>query len=1122
MRCARCQHESPPEAKFCAECGALLVHDCARCGARLPAGAKFCAECAHPVATPPAPQARSASPIEHTPKHLADRILSSKSALEGERKQVTVLFADLKGSMELIAARDPEEARRLLDPVLTRMIDAVHRYEGTVNQVMGDGIIALFGAPLAHEDHALRACYAALAMQADMQRFSPDARQRFGVEVRIRVGLNSGEVVVRAIGSDLHMDYTAVGQTTHLAARMEQLATPGAIVLTAETLRLVDGFVAFKSLGPTAVKGLPEPVEIFELLGAGPIKSRLAAAATRGLSPLIGRGAQLEMLHALREKAAGGRGQIVSVVGEPGVGKSRLYWEFLQTGALASWKVLSCGSVAYDKATAWLPVIHLLRAYFELDEHDTGDALAERVTARLSALGEPLRSARTEILAVFDVSVEDDAWRTLDPAQRRQRTLDGVKALLLRESQVQPLLLLVEDLHWIDSETQAVLDSLVGGLPTARVLLLVNYRPEYQHAWGGKTYYTQIRLDPLAAPSAETLLQSLLGDEAAMPQLVRLLIERTDGNPFFLEESVRSLIETGVIVGKRGVYRLGKSIADLQVPATVQAVLAARIDRLPPGDKDLLQSAAAIGKDVPLMLLVAIAEDAENELRHRLTRLQAAEFLYETSLFPEPEYTFKHALTLEVAYESLLRERRRALHERVLNALERLYADRMTEKVELLAHHAVRGEAWERATRYLYQAGEKARAQARYLAGARFFEATLDALDRLGDAADLTLKLDVCLELWGTRISTGQLQDLRELGEKAEGLARRLHDGPRLAQVQVRQAQAIVVTEAIVGTLASGIEKAREAFDHADPADLRTRSYAQFITAVACRDLGRFDEAISEFSRGMALFSGAERSKENQGLVFPIYVSLGGWRSEAHVAIGRFDEALDSATEALRMAEQIRHPSSVCIANAYLGYAHVARGDAQAAVSCLERGLVISREHDLIHGITANSLYLGYALLLLGDRERGLECLARAVEQPLGSFVLQWTRYRTVTASVYLAAGEIERAAAEVSEGLAEAVKRQARGYRAPLLRLHAEVLMGQESGNHVRAVESLNEAFALATDVGMRPEAALCQLDLGKLYRRIGKPEQAQAYLTTAATMYRAMSMRHWLEKAETEMRAL
>src|SRR5438094_2473235 len=297
MRCARCQHESPPEAKFCAECGALLVHDCARCGARLPAGAKFCAECAHPVATPPAPQARSASPIEHTPKHLADRILSSKGALEGERKQITVLFADLKGSMELLADRDPEEARQLLDPVLTRRIEAVHRYDGTVNQVMGDGIMALFGAPLAHEDHALRACYAALAMQAAMRRLIDEGRRTHGVEVRIRVGLNSGEVVVRAIGSDLHMDYTAVGQTTHLAARMEQLAAPGTILLTAETLRLVEGFVDSVALGPKEIKGLAEPVEVFQLVSARAVRSRLQAAAARGLSPLVGRHTELQSLH---------------------------------------------------------------------------------------------------------------------------------------------------------------------------------------------------------------------------------------------------------------------------------------------------------------------------------------------------------------------------------------------------------------------------------------------------------------------------------------------------------------------------------------------------------------------------------------------------------------------------------------------------------------------------------------------------------------------------------------------------------------------------------------------------------------------------------------------------------
>ncbi len=697
-----------------------------------------------------------------------------------------------------------------------------------------------------------------------------------------------------------------------------------------------------------------------------------------------------------------------------------------------------------------------------------------------------------------------------------------MKRIVLRESQVQPVVMVFEDLHWIDSETQALLDSLIEGLPTARVLLLVNYRPEYQHGWSGKSYYTQLRLDPLPSESAEELLNALVGDDPGLEPLKRLLIERTEGNPFFLEESVRTLVETRVMVGERGARRLEKPVDSIQVPATVQAILAARIDRLPQPVKHLLQSAALIGKDVPLALLEAIAEQPDDDLRRGLTHLQAAEFLYETSLFPDLEYTFKHALTLEIAYQGLLRDRRRILHGRVLGALERRFAERMTEQSELLAHHAVRGEAWDRAARYLYQAGEKARAQARYTAGARFFEATVDALDRLGEAADLKLKLDACLELWATRISTGELQDLRELGEKAEALARRLDDGPRLAQVQVRLAQAVAVTEVIPGTLASAIEKAREAFDRADPGDLRTRSYAQYVAGVACRDLGRFAEAIREFGDGIALFGAPERSNEDPGLVFPIYVSLGGWRSEAYAALGRFDEALGSATEALRMASQIHHPSSLSIASAYLGYAHAARGDAEAAVPCLEHGLAVSREHDLIHGITANSLYLGYSLLLLGDRERGLECLARAFERPLGTFALQWTRYRTVTAGAYLIAAEVERAGAEVSQGLAATTKRDARGYLAPLLRLHAEVFAGREPGDHARALECLKQALALATELGMRPDAAHCHLGLGRLSRRAGKPEQAQEHLITAATMYREMDMRFWLEKAAAEMRAV
>src|SRR5262249_20961899 len=487
---------------------------------------------------------------------------------------VTVLFADLKGSMELLADRDPEEARQLLDPVLERMIEAVHRYEGTVNQVMGDGIMALFGAPIAHEDHAVRACYAALRMQETVTHYSDAIQRSQGVPVQIRVGLNSGAVVVRAIDSSLHMDYTAVGQTTHLAARMEQMAKPGSVLTTGETLRLAEGWVQVDALGPVAVKGLTYRVEVFELVGAGSTRTRLQAFAARGLTRFVGRQAECEALRQALERAGTSHGQVAAVIGEPGVGKTPLVYEFTHSHHPHDWRVLESSAVSYDRATAYLPVRDLFKAYFQLDDRDDGRTIREKLTGKLLTLDAALGPTLPAFLALLDVPVADRHWQDLDPAQRRQRTLAAIKQLLLRESQVQPLLLVFENLHWIDTETQAILDGLVDSLPTARLLLLVNYRPEYQHGWGNKTFYTQLRLDPLPPASAEELLQALLGDDSSLAPLKRLLIERTEGNPFFLEESVRTLIETGGLLGERGAYRLAKSLESMQVPATVHTVLA--------------------------------------------------------------------------------------------------------------------------------------------------------------------------------------------------------------------------------------------------------------------------------------------------------------------------------------------------------------------------------------------------------------------------------------------------------------------------------------------------------------------------------------------------------------------
>src|SRR5215471_16039626 len=745
MLCPQCRFDNRANVRFCEECGARLDVACPSCGAAVPPGRKFCGTCGKPLTAQGEPAPRFASPEAYTPKHLAEKILTSKGALEGERKQVTVLFADLKGSMELLADRDPEEARRLLDPVLERMMEAVHRYEGTVNQVMGDGIMALFGAPLAHEDHAVRACRAAVRMHETVGGYADELRRAQGLDVQIRVGLNSGEVVVWAIDNDLHMDYSAIGQTTHLAARMEQLARPGSTLLTADTLRLAEGYIEVRPLGPVPVKGLPSPVEIYELIRFGPVRSRLQAAVVRGLTPFVGRDREVDKLREVLERASAGHGQIVAVAGEPGVGKSRLLWEFTHSHRINGWLMLESTAMSHGKTISYLPVSDMLRGYFQIDERDDERRIREKVTGKLITLDESLRPALPAFFQLLDVASEDAEWQAQDPNQRRRRTLDSVKRLLLRESQIRPILLIFESLHWVDSETQAFLDSLVDSLPTARALLLVSYRPEYQHTWGSKGYYTQFRIDPLPPASAEEFLHALLGDDPGLRMLKEILVSRTEGNPFFLEECVRTLVETRALVGERAVYRLGREVQAIQVPVTVQAVLAARIDRLPIEARRLLQAAAVIGMDVPLNLLHAITNLPEDVLRRGLTQLQSAEFLYEVSLFPSVEYTFKHALTHDVAYSTLLQERRRALHARIVAAIEHLAANR--EAVMLL-------------------------------------EQALSAAQRLPQGrATVEQIIDLRLDLRPPLLQLGQLERVLALSQEAEAMADKLGDEQRLARV---------------------------------------------------------------------------------------------------------------------------------------------------------------------------------------------------------------------------------------------------------------------------------------------------------------------------------------------------
>jgi class 3 adenylate cyclase/tetratricopeptide (TPR) repeat protein len=1064
------------------------------------------------VAVPPGDQARV--PLSYTPPYLAEKILQSRTALEGERKQVTVLFADLKGSLELLADRDPEEARQLLDPVLERMIEAVHRYEGTVNQVMGDGIMALFGAPLAHEDHAVRACYAALSMQERVTRYGDELQRSHGVPLQIRVGLNSGAVVVRAIDSSLHMDYTAVGQTTHLAARMEQMAKPGSVLLTAETLRLAEGSVQVRPLGPVPVKGLAHPVEVFELVGAMPTRTRLQAAAARGLTRFVGRQAELEALGQALARTGSGHGQIVAVIGEPGVGKTRLFYEFTHSYRTSGWLILDSHSVSYGKATPYLPVRDLLKVCCEIDDRDEARKVRERVTGKLLTLDAALGPALPALLALLDVPVDDPAWQALDPSQRRQRTLEALKRLLLRESQAQPLLLVFENLHWIDAETQGFLDTLVESLPTARILLLVNYRPEYHHAWGHKTYYTQLRLDPLPPEGAEELLAVLLGDDPGLAPLKQRLVERTEGNPFFLEESVRTLVETGVLAGERGTYRLAKPLQSIQVPATVQAVLAARIDRLLPEEKRLLQAAAVIGTEVPLALLQAIAELREESLRLGLTRLQAAEFLYETRLFPEIEYTFKHALTQQVAYESLLQERRRALHARIVETLEALAGERVAEQVERLAHHALRGEVWDKAVAYLRQAGEKAMTRSAHREAVGSFEQGLRALEHLPEQRrTMEQAIDLRLALRTALFPLGDLGRILALLCEAEALAEALDDPFRLGQVSVSLApyfyfrgaydQAITAAQRTLALATAG----REVVLHA-----RANYYLGCVYLVQ----GDYRRAINCLGQAIASLEGA-RPLERFGQVFLPAVASRAWLAACHAELGTFAEGRALGEEGLWIVEAVDHPASLMLASWGIGLLSLRHGNLRTALPLLERAVGLCQDAELPIYFPQMAAALGAAYILGGRVADAVPLLTQAMKQAtvMERVDLQ-ARCHLSLGEAQMLAGHLEDAHALAEGALALARAHQEHGHQAYALRLLGDIAAQRDPPEVEPAEAHYQQALALAEELGMRPLVAHCHLGLGKLYLKTGGREQARVELSAAMARYRAMEMTFWLPQAE------
>ncbi|HEY3068382.1 MAG TPA: adenylate/guanylate cyclase domain-containing protein [Methylomirabilota bacterium] len=1114
MTCPRCHVEQADSARFCTACGAALPVACSECGFVNSGEAIFCGGCGKRTRPTAWRRARGPEATVGPPPHLANVIRRDKSALEGERKVVTVLFADVTGSLELLAARDPEDARDVLDPILEHMMAAVHRYEGTVNQVMGDGIMALFGAPVAHEDHAARACYAALAMQESVRRYARTVEAQVGAAIQIRVGLNSGEVVVRAIDSDLHMDYSAIGETTHLASRMEATAPPGSIRLTLATVRLAEPFVQARAVGPIALKGRREPVEAFELVGARAIR-RAEATVLRGLTRFVDRERELAALGRAVDDARAGHGGVTAIVGEPGIGKSRLVLELEHSPAVGGCLVLDAGTVSYGRGTAYLPIIDLLRRYFGLADGDSPAAARDKVTRTLVTLDARLAEAQAPLLVLLGVPPDDSPFPTYDPRRRRELTQEALKQLFVRLGQVAPLVLVVEDLHWIDDETQSFLDRLVESLAATRIVLVVTYRPEYRHDWGGWSNYAQIDLQPLPRDEVETLLTDLLGDHPNLRPLKDLLIERTDGNAFFLEESIRALVDGGLLHGEAGRYE-GAAIVRTQVPATVQAVLAARIDRLPADEKTVLQCASVVGKDIRVSLLRAIAGLPEAAIEAALDNLRRLDFVFEThGGGAEPVYSFKHALTNEVAYGELLHERAKSLHAAMVATLERLYPDRLADHAEALAHHAVRGEVWPKAVDYLRLAGAAAFARAAVEESLGRYQQALGIADRLPVSADnVRRRIDVRLDLHVPLIVLGQVSKLIELHAESERLAREVNDAPRLARLLHRMSQYAWME----GRFRDGIERAQQALEIADlGGDADVRILATYALGLNHYATGAYRSAIDLFQR---IVDGehADLARRLLAVTVPAYIAAAGWLGYALALVGDVDRALVYTDRAAQAADECDHPQAQAIAYTMRVIPLVHRGQTETAVALAERALRLCEEKALVVWLPGAAAALGWALALAGRASEGEPHLERAATllDALG-IRSNLSQIRVWWADALLMEGRLADARRCVERALELAVAHGEQGYEAAALHTLATVIAaGPDAQN---AAAQYERALALAFKLGMLPLVGRCHLGLGRLYLDAGDRENARPHLARAATLFRDMGLQRWL--AETEAAA-
>jgi class 3 adenylate cyclase/tetratricopeptide (TPR) repeat protein len=1078
-----------------------LVEPCANCGKPVPFSNRFCgncgAQCERSLSAGLGDEAGSMAAPIHLPRHLARRIQDSRGVLEGERKQITVLFADIKGSTTLIEDLDPEDAELRLRPALDAMINAVHRYEGTINRMQGDGIMALFGAPIAHEDNAVRAAYAALEMQKSV-RAACDA------DVSIRVGLHAGEVLVRAIHNDLSFDYDAIGPTVHLAARMEQLASPGAIYCTANVMRLAKGFVDALPLGQVSVKGVRQPIDLFQIVGHTSARTRWEVTSARGLTPFVNRENELTQLQRALELVAAGSGQLMVVKGQPGTGKSRLIHEFLQSPQLSGWSMLKTAAATYDRGTPYLAISNLLRSWSGIPEQASPAEAMRRLRDALAALPAGSSIDVPALQSLLDLPVEDADWPTLDPTVRRQRMMSAVKELLLRCAENQPLLLWFEDIQWTDVETRGVIEGLIESIETTRLFVLLTCRPEYEHKWGGKPFFTANYLDPLEAHAADELVRRLVG--GAHVELRALIVERTEGTPLFIEETIRTLVESGALRMRAGGYELTRQIPEIRIPETVQSVIAARIDGLSPKRKTLLQIASVIGSDIPIMLLREVVDLSEAELQELLAELNAAQFLYET---PNPIYAqlkFRHGLIHEVAYGTLISAKRQMLHARVLRAMESQYQENTLDVVEMLAHHASNAALWDEAVTYLCQAGDKAVEFSAYQAGSAFFESALQALTHLPqDRERIRQGIDIRLKLRPVFGATAEYNRLEDCLAEAETLAISIEDRPRLAAINVARSFVHNWRGELDASIQCGLRArniAREIGDRAVDVG------ASFYLAQAYMWRGDFQQSVAVLEDNLTWIDGPLRH-QRIGTTGTGSVLWLGMLGASHGRLGNFEVAIDAARKACLIADEVQRPYDIALAYWWAGFIWSHKGDVPMALQRLEHGFEVCRASQINYLVPILSTSLGYTYVLAGRHAEGITLLTKA----LGFSRASNFTYGEAWSSAYLGFAKLldndyEGMLDHARRVLELARKHKYRAIEVDALRLLADVYRNGAAPSLEEAERHYLQACEMCLELGLRPEYARCQIGLGQTLMQSGRLAEAERLFDSASQLCRSMGL--------------